>query len=182
MGFNFIDSEQSQKYELAMQCCVAPYKIDLIPDPKKEILDRFTGRCRSMGKHSWNPENAYTQIMQTQNVLGMLGGNPWVILTRPDLHVKIKDIDLWCNEGAYTIPMQERWPEMNDQFAVARLDLMKEAWSFGDVDEMNDLFNKSENPEGVLLKNLNRRNIPFKMIEAEQYTLNPRRYDTDIRP
>jgi hypothetical protein len=129
-----------------------------------------------MGMHHWKPENAYKQVMQTQNVLGMIDENPWVVLSRPDLMVMPGKFDEWAFEDTYTMPEQCRYPihaetPINDQFAVGRKNILLGAWSMGDETNMSLLFEGKENPECALGKNIEDKKIKTAIKRAAFYRL-----------
>jgi hypothetical protein len=136
-------------------------------------IEGITANWKTKNEGHWKPQAPFMQVALTNAVLNLIGGinNPWVVLTRPDLYCAPGPIERWMNEGCYTMPQPCCYPSVNDQFAVARLDILKKAWDWGDFANQNRLLDGCENPEGALGRNLSEKGIKTMRVEPVKYEL-----------
>ena len=101
----------------------------------------------------------------------------YVISSRTDLYVKIKNPEDWLIQSTYVMPNVHCFFEYNDQFGVSDPQTMYNAWNFENKSNLVDLFQNSFNPEDCLGKIIHSNKINVTYKSPHKYELNRRRHE-----
>jgi hypothetical protein len=155
----------------------------ILNEPSKELaLSRLTTLCRvvKIPGTRWKPENNYKQFWSTRVGLEIIADTtiPYdgVILSRPDLDIKIDDIGQWMKPGVYTMPSVCVYKGMNDQFAISDLPTALKVWDTKDMARVSQIYGSSENPEETIYKLATRNGVKLDFKQPLLYALNGEKF------
>lgn len=150
--------------------------IILIKEPTTEFIsEKLTTRTKQNSlfdrnyKAFWSVRTAIRIIRDTQI------NYDWIVLTRTDLEISIRNANKWMNDSLYTMPKQENYV-INDQFGIAKPEVMYKAWDYIDLPTLNQLYGQSFNPEECLKKIMELNGVLIQKQKASHYELNLKRH------
>ncbi len=129
-------------------------------------------------------KNCFYQYYMSKIAIDMIcniGGYDLIVHTRPDLYIKLgSNIKDWLrkdNDMYRTIHTREDAQNsfINDQFSIARSEIMKSAWDYGSTDQLIEMIKASEKPEDVLQSLIDSANLKTLKLPIIECHLDPSR-------
>lgn len=133
----------------------------------------FNGKTENNKKYAdiWKSYNSYKMFWQMKYIISLihsLNKFDLICFQRVDKSFEIDKsiIDMAINNDKYYIfeGCRNCNEMINDQFGIAKTEIMKRAWNFLDDKSLNDIYNDSINPENCLFKLIKGNNVPYEKI------------------
>ncbi|WP_428153202.1 hypothetical protein [Brevundimonas sp.] len=148
--------------------------------PADDVILDYCGGMEFLkgGRSSRNTFYQYYLSKIAIEAISVSGMADYIIHTRPDLDIRMgRHFFDWITDTEYCTLHKKLDGDtfVNDQFAVARVEIMRKAWDFGTLADLGALIQNSVIPEHVLDQMIENSDTSVQVSPFEVWELDPAR-------
>jgi hypothetical protein len=146
----------------------------LVEEPSDDYIHSVIGKDFSMTNYI----RCFKQYWSMKRATEWVGeAHDFVVQFRADMRIQIADLSSWLNPEHYTT-IHTRFDKefTNDQFGIAKIDVMRRAWNYHDEATLIEFMKSARCPEDVLDRIVLKNDVKLKQAHLSVWTLDPDRH------